>query len=346
MNLLTALMITVLLLTGMGAALLGSVKLPLASRLDIDEARVGGLVSLFGFVMAPVILVAGFLTDLLGRPFVLCGGSVLLALSLACLALARSYALALTATVLLSAGWSLLVNVGNVLNLEAFHGQPAYATNLANVFFGLGALLTPLAVTSLVRRGSLASALVLLSGLALVPAVLAVWVDVAAPPAAIPSGPSAQPPAGLSALLADPILWLLGLALFCYGPLEASLAAWTTTYLTERSVPAERAAALLSGFWLAFMAARLATAFSLSLGWEATLILVLALLCVLVLLGMARCRDATTAMALVLAAGLVFGPIFPTLMAMLLGHFPPLCAAGPWASSSPSAALAGRSFPC
>jgi hypothetical protein len=48
--------------------------------------------------------------------------------------------------VLLGAAWSLLINVGNVLTPVAFPGSTAYATNLANVFFGLGAFLTPLAV--------------------------------------------------------------------------------------------------------------------------------------------------------------------------------------------------------
>src|SRR3954462_1829527 len=101
MPLLPALMIALLLLGGMGAALLGSIKLPLAARLQIDEARVGGLVSLFGFIMVPVIFAAGFLTDLLGQQLVLCGGSLMLALSLALLATAGSYPRALLATVLL-----------------------------------------------------------------------------------------------------------------------------------------------------------------------------------------------------------------------------------------------------
>src|SRR5262245_33448676 len=142
MTLLQPMMIAALLVSGMGVALLGSVKLPLAARLRIDEARVGGLVSLFGFVMIPVILTAGFLTDLLGRQFVVVSGSTLLALSLMLLARARTYRTALTAVVLLSAGWSLLVNVGNVLVPLAFPGGLSYSTNLANVFFGLGAFLT------------------------------------------------------------------------------------------------------------------------------------------------------------------------------------------------------------
>jgi fucose permease len=325
MSLLQLMMIAALLVSGLGVALLGSVKLPLADRLRIDEARVGGLVSLFGFVMIPVILTAGFLTDRFGRQVVFMTGSLLLASSLGLLARARSYPLALTAVVLLSAGWALLINVGNVLTPLAFGEPLAYATNLANVFFGLGAFLTPLALAFLVRRTSLAMALTVVAGLALVPAVLTAGVDFAA------LAPSASPEAAtegaveqsLGSVLADPVLWLCGLALFFYGPLEASLGAWTTTYLGGLGVRPATASGLLSGFWLAFMSSRLATAFSLPAGREAVLILVLALLCVGVLLGMVLSRDALTAMALVLAAGLVFGPIFPTLMAVLLGHFAP-----------------------
>jgi fucose permease len=322
MSFLLATMIAVLLVTGLGAALLGSIKLPLAARLKIDEARVGGLVSLFGFIMIPVIPTAGFLTDHFGGQFVLMSGSLLLALSLFVLAAARTYPLALIAVLLLSAGWSLMVNVGNVLTPHAFPGETlSTKTNLANVLFGLGALLTPMALAALVRRASLPTALALAGALALAPAGLALGVDFGPifPPAA-----SDAAVGGLSvgSLLEDRILWLCGLALFCYGPLEASMGAWCTTYLGERGVRPETAASLLSGFWLAFMVSRLATAFTLSAGGETKLILGLAVLCVLVLTAVVRSRRAATAMLCVLAAGLVFGPIFPTLMAVLLGHFP------------------------
>lgn len=61
MNLDSATWIAGLLACGMGVALLGSVKLALAQRLEMDEARVGGLVSMFGFAMIPVMLAMGFL---------------------------------------------------------------------------------------------------------------------------------------------------------------------------------------------------------------------------------------------------------------------------------------------
>jgi len=315
-------MVAALLVGGMGVALLGSVKVPLARRLRMDEARAGGLVSVFGFTLIPVILTAGFLTDLVGRQVVLVGGSVLLAASLTLLAQTKNYPSALVAVILLSVGWPLLINVGNVLTPLAFPGGLAYATNLANVFFGLGAFLTPLVVTVLIRWVVFPLALTLLGALCLLPAALAVGVDFSA--LAAGAAPGAVSDQGMGTLLGDPVLWLCGLAMFFYGPLEASLGAWATTYLGDQGVGETTASGLLSAFWLAYMAARLVTAFSLPPGRETSLILVLALACVGVLTGVVRSRSRPLAMALVVGAGAIFGPIFPTLLAVLLGHFSPV----------------------
>jgi fucose permease len=326
MSLLQPMMVAALLVSGMGVALLGSFKVPLARRLQIDEARVGGLISVFGFTMIPVIFTAGLLTDWLGKQGVLMGGSVLFAASLFLLGRARNYPSALAAVVLLSGAWSLLINVGNVLVVPAFGGggqSEAFATNLANVFFGLGAFLTPLAAAFLLRHLTFAMALGLVGGLALVPAVLALGVDFASlGPAPDPKTPAGTMWQELGNLLSDPMLWLLGLALFFYGPLEASMAGWATTFLGDKGLSEGAAANLLSAFWLTFMASRLVTAFSLPHGLEAVFVFELALLSVAVLLGVVVSKTQALAVGAVAAAGLVFGPIFPTLMAILLGHFP------------------------
>jgi fucose permease len=318
-------MVAALLVGGTGVAVLGSVKVPLAKRLLIDEARVGGLVSIFGFVLIPVILTAGFVTDHIGRQAVFMTGSVLFAASLGLLAAARKYVVALTAVLLLGAAWAMLINVSNVLTPLAFAGDPpnvARATNLANVFFGLGAFLTPLAVAFLVARRSLRMALGLLALLSLVPAVLALGVDFRAlAPESPEQSHSAEAP-GFGSLLGDPVLWLCGLAMFFYAPLESSLGAWTTTYLGERGVSDRAAPRLLSGFWLAYMASRLTAAFLLPGGRETTTLVMVAAASFAVLVAIVVSRGAVAAGALVLAAGVVFGPIFPIIMALLLGHFP------------------------
>ncbi|MDZ7617528.1 MAG: hypothetical protein U1E05_11015, partial [Patescibacteria group bacterium] len=143
-----------LLACGMGVALLGSVKLPLSRRLAIDEAKVGGMVSMFPLAMIPVILGMGFLADLIGQQQVLIGGVIVMAVALAMLATAGRYSMALVAVLLLSAGWSAQINVLNVIMPAAFSASdsPAFAANLGNFFFGLGAFLTPVFAAFLFDR--------------------------------------------------------------------------------------------------------------------------------------------------------------------------------------------------
>lgn len=343
MTLVQPMMVAVLLVGGMGVALLGSIKVPLAKRLQIDEARVGGLVSIFGFTIIPVICLAGFLTDL-DRQIVLVSGGILMAVSLNVLARAQNYVSAFVGVILISAAWALMINVGNVLTPLAFPGSEATAVNLGNVFFGIGAFLTPLAITALIRRTSLLVSLSLVGALTLIPALLALAVDFEAfrPQAKISAFHVARtvgllgapwdspllavsllnaPDVPRSTTLLDPMLLICGLALFFYGPLEASLGAWTTTYLGEQHVKETTATNFLSAFWLTFMAARLITAFTLPERQEAALILALALSTVALLTAMVLCRSRQLALALVVAAGLIFGPIFPTVMGVLLGHF-------------------------
>jgi hypothetical protein len=146
---LTLMQTAALFVAGTCHALLGSVKVPLARKLAIDEARVGGLVSIFGFTVIPTVLAAGFLVDEFGKQAVLSGGFMLLIAALVMLSGAREYATALGSVLLLGAGWSALVNVLNVtsppafLPLEETKSRMAYAMNLGDFIFGMGAFASP-----------------------------------------------------------------------------------------------------------------------------------------------------------------------------------------------------------
>lgn len=349
-----------LLTCGMGVALLGSIKVALARKLDIDEARVGGLVSMFGFAMIPVMLIMGFLTDYLDKQIVVVLGALLVVAALMVFSQAKAYALALVAVLMLSAGWSALVNVLNVLMQAAFGGSPTFAMNLGNFFFGLGAFLTPLVVAALLKRSGLTGALMALAVVAGIALVSSFGVDfdglmqqatetadapaeeMAETPAAAevageaaaaeeePAEPAAKAQADktLAGLLANPIMWLAALGLLFYAPMEATMAAWATTYLGDKGAPEGEAATWLSGFWLAFMGTRLATAlavanFGLPAGGDTILIIVLSVLCILVWAGAVASPSKLIAGLMVVAAGAVFGPTFPTIIGVLLGNVHP-----------------------
>ena len=83
---LTTMQVAALSIAGMCHALLGSIKVPLARQLQIDESRVGGLVSVFGFTLIPMAFAAGIFADSFGRDTVLVAGFVLLIISVLVLA--------------------------------------------------------------------------------------------------------------------------------------------------------------------------------------------------------------------------------------------------------------------
>ena len=321
-----------LLAGGMGAALLGSVKLSLARKLEMDEARVGGLISVFGLALIPAFIVAGLLTDLAGKQPVVIGGSVLMAISMVLLGTARKYWAAVLGVVVLSTAWSGLISTVNPLALIVFGGPDkpeVYATSLACFYFGAGAFVTPLAIAFLLRRLDLTKALLLLAGVVLIPAVLAAIADPATlTTAAGPTTAAAAEAPGMATLLKDLLMWLCILTLLFYGPLEAATGLWTTTYLTDHGASEGAAAGLLSAFWATFTVSRLATALTVNAvklpgPKQSLLILAFGAAAIAVLCGIVWSRRRGMAIVMVLAAGAIFGPIFPAIMAVLLGHFDP-----------------------
>jgi fucose permease len=246
--------------------------------------------------------------------------------SLIILSQAHKYWGALLAVVLLSAGWSGMINVLNVLMQAAFGKTPTYAMNMGNFFFGLGAFLTPLVFALLLRRAGFVAAALLLAGMALVPGLLVFCVSLPTPAATAAQQAAAE--SGIGVLLTDPILWLTALALLFYAPMEATMGAWTTTYLGDKGVSETRTSAMLSGFWLAFTVARLITALIVSenpLTPSDTnlLIIVLAVICALVWAGTVTSPNRGTACTMVILAGLAFGPTFPTIIGVLTGSIRP-----------------------
>ncbi len=210
---------------------------------------------------------------------------------------------------------------------KAFQGEAAFVTNLANFFFGLGAFLTPLVVTFMLRKAGFTSAMTVLAGFMTLVAVTALAVDFtefypAVATAADGKIVEGQPQPGMAALLGDPIVWLAAMALFFFSPIEVGVSTWITTFLGENGLGEAAATTVLSVFWLIYTFARLGTAFALPAGGETVFILIGSVLCIAVLAGMVFSRNGKMAVAMVALAAVIFGPMFPTIIAVLLSHFP------------------------
>jgi fucose permease len=198
-----------------------------------------------------------------------------------------------------------------------------YAANVGNSLFGLGAFLTPVIVAFLIRRIGFTPGLLVLAAFALAFGLLALGSHC---PEVARNETVQSAAAPVASFWNNRFMWLCALALFFYLPLEATMAAWFTTYLGDNGVKEGTAAALLSAFWLAFVVSRLTVAFNvlqLPPESETVVILVCSLAGIATLAGVVFGHGPRLAAALVVLAGLVFGPIFPTLMAILLSHCEP-----------------------
>jgi hypothetical protein len=139
---------------------------------------------------------------------------------------------------------------------------------------------------------------------------------------------------GSAALLSSPVFWVLGFAFLFFVPLETSTAGWATTLVlrqTPTDVPDARAkqfaALTLSGFWLGFTGSRLIVSVLGATGVltrvlgrtnEQALLVTLGLACVMLMLALAVVKGRAATSATILLAGLACGPVFPTMMAVVL----------------------------
>lgn len=299
---------------GIVFALIGAVKLKLAEKLGIDDAKVGGLISTLMFTSIFVVLFIGPLVDAWGhKPFAILG-FLLVGLAIFLFSSFNSYKGVVFACVLLGVGGMCVNTVGNTLmTIVLFGGKnPPAALNLGNMFFGLGAFLTPLLVGLLLHRLGFSRTVNIIALITLVPIFFAITANT------YPELPAGGFELGDAfALLANPVVLIAALALFCYVGLEASMGGWITTYLSNAGLSAGKASAGLSGFWIAMMLSRLVTGISKDLVTPdngATAIMILAIVATISIFIMSQTKSTVLATAAVVVTGLAFGPIFPTIV--------------------------------
>jgi fucose permease len=303
---------------GMVLTLLGNIKLTLARRLDIGEARVGGLLSALNLALIPMMIISGIWVDQYGVKTILNIGCLLTALGIYGLTLGDNYRSAVYALVFMGLGSAGVGTASVVLMPHGFWPDQIVASlNLGNVFFALGALVMPTLTDFLLARLEFHRTLRLLALFCLLPLVVSIPLEFDIPR----SLESAQ------ATLTDERVWIGALVFLLYAPLEFFVATWATTFLIDFGYRERRAAWLLSGFWLAFLAGRLGMAFLLHRytrlePWSALFLFPLALASAIVLSNLAGAADRTRAALGFLLLGALMGPIFPTLQGRIFEQLP------------------------
>ncbi len=312
---------------GMCFSLLGSISVKLMPRLKIDAGKFGSLISAFMFTCLIASLIMGVVVDKIGYKPVAIFGFIATAVCIFILARGKTYGAALLPCLLLGFGAMALNTAGNTLIPAVLFGgkNPAAASNLGNVFFGLGLFVTPLIVSFLFKKTSFESAVSVLAIIALAPVVLAV----------IAKYPQVKAGFAISdavALLKEPAVLVAALALFCYISLESSFCNWLPPYSKEIisrdlsnlhvSIVDATSGQMLSAFAVAMMAGRLITSQIGSITEYGTWFVAgAAVIAGLIILAMGRSSAIWTS-ALALCAGFFFAPCFPTIVGVTYSKHP------------------------
>ncbi len=275
-------------------------------------------------------LIVGVTIDKIGYKPVAIFGFIVTAACIFILSRGKTYVAAVVPCLLLGFGAMALNTAGNVMGPQVlFEGKnPAAASNLINVFFGLGLFLTPLIVSLLFQKTSYENAVSALALIALAPVILAIICTT------YPVSEAGFVLADAFALLAKPAILVAAFVLFCYISLESSFCNWLPAFgkevISGASPDAEADAVdasaqrLLSLFAVAMMVGRLiASQIPAITAYGSWFIAGAALVAALIILAMTVSKSVVQAQVLAILAGLFFAPCFPTTVGVTFAKFEP-----------------------
>jgi fucose permease len=313
---------------GLGVAfiIIGAISEELKKSLVITNAEIGNLTLALFLTSVIVQLIVGPLVDKFGHKPLAVIGFLVSGLSMFLIALAQSFGMVFCACILLGIGAMCLNTVGNTLIPAVLFGgkDPARASNFGNAFFGLGYVVTPL-LFSLLARYAIAytAGIYILGGLLILFLLLTLGTT-------FPHISTGYQFSMAFKLLGNPAVLIAALALFCYVSLEISMATWSKPYMTELfggsqdPVAVANAGFILSLFGVAMMVGRFLTSMIKNLTTMGTkLVAVMALISVAAILAMVMTQVPALGIIAVMLTGLVFAPVFPTIVGITFAKFEP-----------------------
>ncbi len=313
---------------GVCFSLLGAISVKLMPRLKIDQAKFGSLVTVFMSSCLVASLLMGVITDRLGYKPVAIFGFCVAAACIFLLARSRSYASAAVTCLLFGFGAMALNTAANTLiPVVFFEGKnPAAASNFGNVAFGVGLLLAPLIVSYLFRKTSYENTVSTLAAIIAAPVVLAAL-------ATYPTSEAGFEFANALRMLAEPVVLVAGLALFCYAALDVSFSNWLPAFGKEALAASQpdaepdavdaSAQRLISVYAVSLIFGRLVASQVPGLTEYGTYFVAAASLVMAVLVvWMTWTRQARVAWLLVFVVGLASAPFFPTIVGITFSKLP------------------------
>ena len=299
------------------AGLLGAILPALRQRagISLDESGAMFIALSSGLVVAS--LVAGPLIDRTGKKPVLCTAVSLVVVSLLAFEIVNVLPGLLVLAFLMGAGGSALVTASHALVADLNAQHRASALNLLDLFFGVGAFVTPFAIVPLQEAGGLGAVLFALATLAAL--VLMYLLTVPFPREARPRDFSLAHALGLAG---SPRFLLPALLIFVYVGAEQSVWDWQVTYFMRHlGTDNITAARMLSVFPIAIMIGRLVNNRLLLRVSPYPVLVVSTIGAALCFVGTMVAPTFELGLAALFLAGLFMASVFPTTLGVLSGRF-------------------------
>jgi fucose permease len=302
---------------GVTAAMLGTAMPTFTTLYNLSGGQNGNIAlsQALGLVIASISV--GPLIDIRGKKTSLLGGLILIALALLGLPSAGGYSGLVLLYFLLGLGGGIIVTAANALASDVNESRRASTLNFLNLFFGLGALLTPFLAANLFN-----SDFARLCYFAAALAIFALLVNAAAkipPPAQMRRFTMSE----VRGILRRPILYIFALFIFFYVACEVGVWNWLPSYLISRNIDKAKALNILSlGFALGLLIGRIAASRILIRVSSINVTLAASALMAATTFMMLRSSNANFASIAVFCAGLAMAPVYPTTLALIADVFP------------------------
>jgi MFS family permease len=218
-----------MLLFGIVFLSLGSANNMLAERFGLDDRAIGTLTALLPFGILIGSLVFGPVVDRFGYRWMLIAASLLVGASLHGMAIADSPRMAQLWVFFIGLGGGVLNGSTNALTADVSEGERGAKLSLLGVFFGIGAILMPIAIASLSHMFTMERIVSSVGALALVP--VAFCLAIKFPPPKLRTERITVK--RLFAMLGDPPLLFACLALAVQSGMEGMSNDWMTRFLKK-----------------------------------------------------------------------------------------------------------------
>lgn len=318
------LLCTAFVAVGLVVASIGPALPALAHQTDRSLAQLGTLfIALFGGGLLAQTL-SGPISDRFGRRVVLVIASAMFGSAALAMSFSTHLWIVLVFATLLGIGYGGVSLSVNVLSSELTPHRRASTLNLVNVFFGVGAIAGPLfAGLALEWWGTPLPALQTGAVMALLIAPAAALVDLPASPRAS-SATAAVNETSTVPHVSSAFVWGAAVLIAIYAGSESSVGSWMPIYLRRTTTLSDvQAATITSVFWASLCAGRV-LAVIVGLRVSADHLLMASFVTTAAGAGLLLAGHGVvwlTVMAL-LVLGLAFGPIYPTIMAVVTAAYP------------------------